>query len=490
MTYRPAIRCPKRRPSRARPALRCAASATLLILAQVPALTAQTRPTQPAAKRAATVRTTSALRSAIDSTARALVKEGRIAGLSIAVLRGRDTLALAGYGSADLELNVPTPARAIYEIGSVTKQFTAAAILMLRDEGKLSLDADITTYLPDYPTQGHRVTVRRLLDHTSGIKGYTEIEAFEAMMPRDLPKDSLVALFSKAPFDFAPGEAEIYNNSAFFLLGLIIEKTSGMTYADFVQKRLFDKVGMPDSRYCSESAITPRKAHGYDMSSKGLVHKGFIVHTYPYSAGSLCSSAADLLTWLVALHGDRVLPAASYREMTRPATLSDGTTLRYGMGLALHTLGGHPAIEHGGGIPGFLSSTAYFPAHGSQPDMYVVVLLNTAGPVSAESVTSQIAELVLGPAVRVALPSPTSASTLVGTYAGTGRGEVRTVSITWENGTLNAAVGKRPARALRYIGNDTWEMDDTRLTFTTASGATHTLRYDTAYGYSILSRTP
>ena len=139
----------------------------------------------------------------IDSIAQAPITAGRAAGMSVAVVQGSDTIRLKGYGFADLELNVPTPGGAIYEIGSVTKQFTAAAVYQLQEQGKLSLDDDITRFLPNYPTQGHRIAIRRLLNHTSGIKGYTEIPAFwSTMAMRALPRDSLVALFAPQPFDF------------------------------------------------------------------------------------------------------------------------------------------------------------------------------------------------------------------------------------------------------------------------------------------------
>jgi len=137
-----------------------------------------------------------ALVAALDSIARAALKDGRAAGLSVGVVKGRDTLLLKGYGSADLEFDVPTPDRAIYEIGSITKQFTASAILQLVEQGKLSLDDDLSKYLPDYPEQGHRIPIRRLMDHTSGIKGYTEMPGFVAFAMRKLPRDSLVAIFS------------------------------------------------------------------------------------------------------------------------------------------------------------------------------------------------------------------------------------------------------------------------------------------------------
>ncbi len=284
-----------------------------------------------------------------------------MAGASVVVARHGQTILAQSFGQADLELDVPMPADASFEIGSVTKQFTASAILLLAERGKLAIDDELTKYLPDFPVHNQRITIRHLLTHTSGIKGYTELPEFGDLMPLRKSPETLVKLFADKPLDFAPGENLVYNNSAYFLLGLIIEKVSGQKYADFVKANLFDKVGMPGSYYCSESAIHHHHAHGYDTFANTLVLKGAISHAWPFSAGSLCSTAADLTAWNVALHGGKVLSAESYRAMTTPATLADGTKTRYGFGVMLSDLRGHRAISHGGGINGFLSEVEYLP---------------------------------------------------------------------------------------------------------------------------------
>ena len=182
-----------------------------------------------------------------DSVVAAALATDHAAGMTVAVVRGRDTLVLKGYGFADLEFDVPTPPAAIYEIGSLTKQFTATAILQLAEQGKLSLDDELTKFFPDYPVRGQRITVRRLLDHTSGIASYTDVPGYETLSRRALSPDSVVAFFSSQPLNFAPGAQMSYNNSAYFLLGLIIEKASGLSYADYVQLKLFEPAGMTDS---------------------------------------------------------------------------------------------------------------------------------------------------------------------------------------------------------------------------------------------------
>jgi CubicO group peptidase (beta-lactamase class C family) len=202
------------------------------------------------------------------------------------------------------------PLDALFELGSVAKQFTAVALLQLRDQGKLSLDDEITKWLPDFDTRGNRVTVRRLLDHTSGIVGLTEMPEFGllAWNPR-FPRDSAYALIKRYPFQFPTGTAQMYNNSAFWLAGLIVEKASGMTYEDYVEQRIFAPLGMTRSMYCNSSENVPRRAHGSMVYSNGVIRRGPTnAHTWmPFAAGSLCSTVGDLVTWVRALHGGKVL---------------------------------------------------------------------------------------------------------------------------------------------------------------------------------------
>lgn len=425
--------------------------------------------------------------AAIDSIARDALKDGRAAGLAVAVVRGRDTLLLKGYGFADLELDVPTPDRAVYEIGSMTKQFTAAAVLQLAEQGKLSLDDEITKYLPTYPTQGRRVTVRRLLDHTSGIRSYTEIASFGRIAGRTLPRDTLVAMFAAEPFDFEPGEAAIYNNSAYFLLGLIVEKASGMPYGDYVKANLFDRAGMADSFYCSNSRVVKRRAHGYQFAgTNGLVRPQPVDHTWPYAAGSLCSTAADLVAWNQALHGGRILSPASYRELIAPGTLNDGTRLRYAKGLALSDVAGHRAIHHGGAIPGFLSSGIYFP----EDSLLVVVLANTTGPVSPDDVSEAIAARVLGRVAPRTQPFSGDLAQLAGTFKGVGRGRPLELQFAAADGTLTVQRSPGRPQPLLYVGGDTFAAADggPRYTFVREGGRAVRVRADQVSGYSVLTR--
>ncbi|MGE3614878.1 MAG: serine hydrolase domain-containing protein [Gemmatimonadales bacterium] len=423
---------------------------------------------------------------AIDSIINEPVKAGMTAGASIAVVKGNDTIAVRAYGMANLELQVPTPPHASYEIGSVTKQFTAAALLQLVEAGKVDLDADLHTYLPDYNSQGRKIPVRRLLDHTSGIKGYTEIPEFRQMSAFRLPRDTLVKIFSAKPFDFEPGEEEIYNNSAFFLAGLIVEKVSGMSYEDYVQRNFFDKLGMKDAHYCSETRIYPRQVTGYDADSAGLIQKAPLSHQWPYAAGSLCSSAIDLVTWNTALHRDgKVLGPAMYQEMTTGDPLNDGTVLGYGSGIAVYPRVGHKALHHGGGINGFLSENIYFP----DDSLSVVVLFNSARE-TPDKYALEIAKLVLGAPADDAKPVDGDAGRFAGIYAGKGRGRPMEITISAADGKVTATAPQfgDSARTLTYLGNDTFRMDEMRLRFSGTGDRIQRMRIDAGYGNNVLTR--
>lgn len=431
-----------------------------------------------------------ALMAALDSAALAHVEHEMVAGISVAVVRGSDTLLMKGYGAVDLEWDLPTPVtgEASYEIGSMTKQFTAAAILQLVEEGKLDLDADITTYLPDYDPQGHRIPLRRLLDHTSGIKSYTEMPVFREIAVRKLPRDTMVSLVEAEPFDFEPGTALIYNNTAYFFLGLIIEKASGLPYEEYVAQHLFQPLGMEDSYYCSETAVRENRAHGYDGAPGGLIRARYLDHTWPYAAGSLCSTVGDLIQWNRSLHGGSLLPEASYQAWTTPMPLEDGTPTRYAMGLMVRGEGRHRTITHGGGINGFLSDGRYYP----EDDLIIVVLQNSTGPQGPGALGAALAELVLGPVPElIAVAYEGDLDELVGSYSGPARGRPLTLEVTRDGDALVfSPVGSTNEIHPVHLEGLTWGKGNTRLWFVRKGGAVVELRMDQGSGHYVLKREP
>jgi CubicO group peptidase (beta-lactamase class C family) len=429
-----------------------------------------------------------ALAIQLDSAAAAHAEHEMVAGVSVAVVRGSDTLLIRGYGLVDLEWGIGTPEEgaASYEIGSMTKQFTSVAILQLVEEGRIDLDADVTTYLPDYDPKGRRIPVRRLLDHTSGIKGYTEMPIFGEISVRKLPRDTLVSLVEAEPFDFEPGHALIYNNTGFFLLGLIIEEVTGKTYEEYVTEHLFQPLEMGDSYYCSESAVREDRAHGYDGAPGGLIRARYLDHTWPYAAGSICSTAGDLIRWNQELHGGRILEGSSYEALITPAPLEDGTPVRYAMGLSILGEGNRKLITHGGGINGFLSDGRYYP----EEELTIVVLQNSTGPQGPGALSGALAELILGPEPELkATPFDGDLDDLVGDYTGASRGRSLTLEVTRDGddlvfqprGTTNEV---RPT----HLKELTWGMGNTLLWFVREGGRVVEARLDQGGGHYVLKR--
>jgi CubicO group peptidase (beta-lactamase class C family) len=428
----------------------------------------------------------------IDSIANSPIPEGRAVGLGVAVVKGSDTLLLKGYGKADLEWNVPMPVDAVFEIGSITKQFTAAAILQLRDAGKLSLDDDITKHLPDFDTRGNKLTLRRLLDHTSGLRGITEMPEFGRLSVSRFPRDSAYALIKRYPFDFPPGEAQIYNNSAFWLLGLVVEKASGMSYEDYVEQKIFAPLGMKRSMYCNSSENIERRAHGYGIQNGVVQRAPSNVHTWPFSAGSLCSTPGDMVTWLKALHGGKVLTPKSYAEMIAPSKLNDGTPLRYGMGVGVgKDVRGLSFIGHGGAIAGFVGEATWYP----DAQLAVVVLMNANSNIDPGALAGEMAAEIL-PWTRPTIKQfAGDATPLVGRYKGQSRGRDMVVEVAAAAAPAQGvtfSVNGAAARPLPWMDGWTFRQGNTFLTFRRPgpTGPATELRYEGGAAHYVLKRQP
>ena len=279
------------------------------------------------------------------------------------------------FGMANLELGVPLRPDHVFRIGSVSKQFTAAAILQLMEQGKLSLDDDLTRFIPDYPTMGKKITVEHLLTHTSGIKSYTEMKEWTPEVHRkDFTPAALVDFFKNQPMDFEPGTQYQYNNSGYILLGYIIEKVSGESYGAYISEHIFKPLGMHNSYYGDVEPVIRYRVAGYSRSGTGgaYTNAAFLSMTQPYAAGSLMSTVEDLYTWTKALHSGKVIKPESFKKATTPYVLPNGSNTHYGYGLQMGNLFGSPTVEHSGGINGFLSDLVYLP----KEDVCVAILTN------------------------------------------------------------------------------------------------------------------
>ncbi len=342
-----------------------------------------------------------------DSVVKAAIDQHQAVGVSVAVVKNGQTILAKGYGFADLENDVSATPNTVYRIGSVTKQFTSAAIMRLSEQGKLSLDDTLQKFFPSYPVQGHRVTVRHLLNHTSGIKSYTGLgPKWFSKMRLDLAHDTLLAMFANEPFDFSPGDKWAYDNSGYFLLGMIVEKVSGKTYAKYLEDEFFTPLGLKNTFYCDLRPIIKHRAQGYSAAPGGtFLNADLISMTQPYAAGSLCSTVLDLAAWARALAGGKVVSPASYAQMSTPLKLNDGKALTYGFGLGTGALDGHRQVSHGGGINGFGAQLSHY-----VDDSLVIVVLTNIEAAAANKLERAIAKRALGVPEKVIkdLPIPTA----------------------------------------------------------------------------------
>lgn len=353
-------------------------------------------------------------------------------GAAVRIEKGDEVVLRTAYGMADLELGVALEPDMVFRLGSITKQFTGAAVLMLVQEGKLRLDDTLGEVLPDYGGPASKVTIHQLLTHTGGVPSYTDSPDYVAGMREDVTVQEMIDRFREEPLDFEPGTDWHYSNSGYFLLGHVIEELSGTSYEEFVETRIFEPLGMSRTRYGHVTEIVPGRVEGYEGAPGEWQNASFLSMTQPYSAGSLLSTVDDLARWDDALRAGEILTPELRELLWTPAALADGRSTGYGYGFAVTGYQGHRLIQHGGGINGFLSQIVRVPEDG----ILVAVLANTTGiqPGPGGLAFQAVAE-VLGvplderPTVDVA---PETLEEYVGVYAietgGEGEEQVRVVT--------------------------------------------------------------
>ncbi len=301
------------------------------------------------------------------------VARRHIPGLSLAVVRGGEVVLARGYGMANVELSVPATPETVYELASVSKPFTASAVMMLVEEGKLALDDPITDHLPGLPKAWEGITVRNLLNHTSGIKDYLNTEHLS--FRKDYTNDEIIKTVADLPLDFPPGRKWAYSNTNYALLGMVIEYASGKSLAEFLAARVFGPLGMGSSRVNDTLAIIPNRASGYERHGGTLRIRDFVSPSLAATGdGEVVSSVLDLARWDAALDSGKLLKRSTLRRMWTPATLKDGTETGYGLGWAVGEHGGHKVVEHSGGFPGFSAHISRY----EDDKLTVIVLANIA----------------------------------------------------------------------------------------------------------------
>lgn len=344
---------------------------------------------------------TKTMNAEFDKLLSAQFKPGETGCAALVAINGQIVYKKA-FGMANLELNVPMQPDMVFRIGSITKQFTAVAILQLVEQGKLSLQDDITKFIPDYPTQAYKITVENLLTHTSGIKSYTNVPEFMKYIKEDLKPEEVIEKFKNLPMEFAPGTKWNYNNSGFFLLGYIIEKASGMKYQDYIEQNLFKPAGMTNSLYGSDRKIIKNRAYPYQPDGENTVNADYMSMLLPYSAGSLMSTVEDLYKWNRALLSNSLVKRESLDKAWTEFKLSDGKGTHYGYGWFFSQVQGSRSIEHGGGINGYLTNGIYLP----KEDVFVAVFSNNTAK-SPDAVTTKLAAIAIGkPYTHTETPLP------------------------------------------------------------------------------------
>ena len=305
----------------------------------------------------------------VDEYIRTEMQAQQIPGLALAVIKDGQIVIAKGYGFANVEHQVPVKPETIFQSGSTGKQFTATAVMMLMEEGKLSLEDKITKYFPDGPSAWQNMTVRHLLTHTSGMTDYPA----DFDLRRDYTEDELYQRIKPIPLAFQPGDKWSYSNLAYVMLGILIHKVSGKFYGDFLQERVFKPLGMTTARIISESDIIPNRAAGYRVVNGQLKNQEWVSPSLNTTAdGALYLTIYDMAKWDAALYTEKLLKKSSLEQMWTPVKLNDGKTYPYGFGWGLGEVRGRRIIEHGGAWQGFKAQISRY----VDDKMTVIVLAN------------------------------------------------------------------------------------------------------------------
>jgi CubicO group peptidase (beta-lactamase class C family) len=309
---------------------------------------------------------------------------------SILVARDGEPVVSKGYGMANIELAVPNTPQTVFRLGSVTKQFTAMAVMILQERGKLRVSDPVCQYLTDCPATWQPLTIRHLLTHTSGIPNYTNFPDFARTALLPTSSAEMIGMLKDKPLEFAPAEKFAYSNSGYYVLGMIIERASGRTYADFLQANIFTPLAMNHTGYDNTSSIIRNRAAGYARQAGETVNAAYMDMTIPFAAGALYSTTEDLLRWDRALYTTTLVSQKSLDETFTPD--KDG----YGYGWSIGKRFDRQVIAHGGGIYGFATEIARFPA-----DRATVIVLSNVEGAAAGPIANDLAAVVFGAPYKI-----------------------------------------------------------------------------------------
>jgi CubicO group peptidase (beta-lactamase class C family) len=313
------------------------------------------------------------LSNAVDSLLTALFKVDQ-PGCVVLIAKKGQVIYKKAYGSADLELKVAMRPDMIFRLGSITKQYTAVAILQLVEQGKISLQDSIQKFIKSFPYKGHIITIENLLTHTSGIIEYQKLDIHIPYSWRiDFPPKQIVDSLATQPLEFSPGTKFSYSNSNFFLLGYIIQIVSGMSYPDYMRRNIFAPIGLVNTYYDDANEIISNRVSGYFVNDSSQYENAeYVATSQAYSAGALMSNAEDLFHWHQALYAGKLIKPATLQNAFTPFRLSDATFTKYGYGWYINPTDGIKSIEHAGKIDGFRSNEIYLP----DEDIFIATLFN------------------------------------------------------------------------------------------------------------------
>ncbi len=324
-----------------------------------------------------------------DAFLRSEVAAGRFRGTVLLALQGK-VLLRNGYGLANEEWQIPNSATTRFRIGSVTKVFTAAAILQLIEDGAIDLNGEIGQSLEDLPQAWQRLTIHQLLTHTTGLRDHLAVPAKRRLNRTGARPEDLTGLIATEPLLFPPGTSYSYSNTGYVLLGTLIEKASKRPYARYLNEEILRPLELTATEYDSHSQMLPERASGYTLQGSKLQNAEFLDMTVPFSAGGLVSTVDDLLQWNTALHRNGFLSRESYQRMIAkyPETQKEG--FHYGYGLFIAKASGYTCLSHSGGVNGFIAMLQYYP----ELDGSLIVLSNLFNPIAMQSTIQRLSNLI------------------------------------------------------------------------------------------------
>lgn len=335
------------------------------------------------------------MQEAIDGLIEQAMQAQGIPGLGLAVSRGQDVLLARGYGFANLAHSVPTTADSPFELASITKLFTATAVLLLHEQGRLSIDDPIGAYLPDLPAAWQPIPIRHMLAHQSGIRSYTAVDAYWQSTRRDVSRDEILALVADLPLDFEPGERNSYDNTGYYLLGMLIEAVSGQPYDQFLHAAIFVPLGMTATRANDPYAVIEKRVQGYSRPSDTLQRAEYYSPSGTFSAGVLLSTPTDMARWAASLHTDRILSVETQRSMWTPHPSRSANERQHhftmGLGWFLVDYQGLQFAGHNGSIVGFSTSLL----HLIEEQLTVCILCNVDDVAEPHAIATAVAKHIL-----------------------------------------------------------------------------------------------